>query len=75
MIKCRGFYIIYLICANAKIMNWATLGTWIDMFGDYTIDIKGSKTVSMGSTGHEKTRLTVCLVAMADRTISFHLSF
>ena len=39
---------------------------WIDMPWDYTIETKGSKTVSMCSTGHEKTRIFVCLAAMAD---------
>lgn len=38
------------------------------MPGDYTLDMKGTKTVSMGSTSHEKTRITVCLAAMADGT-------
>ena len=51
-----------------NIGNMDETPVWIDMPGDYTIDMKGSKTVIMGSTGHEKTRLTVCLAAMADGT-------
>lgn len=39
---------------------------WIDMPGEYTIEQKGAKTVSMGSTGCEKSRITVCLTAMGD---------
>ena len=49
-----------------RIGNMDETPVWIDMPGDYTIETKGSKTVSMGSTGHGKTRITVCLAAMAD---------
>ena len=42
-----------------SIGNMDETPVWIDMPGDYTIETKGSKTVSMGSTGHEKTRITV----------------
>ena len=51
-----------------KIGNMDETPVWIDMPIDYTRDMKGSKTVSMDSTGHEKTRLNVCLGAMADGT-------
>lgn len=41
---------------------------WIDMPGASTLDSVGSKTVSVKTTGHEKSRITVMLSAMADGT-------
>ena len=41
---------------------------WSDMISDTTIDITGSKTVTVKSTGHEKFRVSVCLAAKADGT-------
>lgn len=41
---------------------------WIDMPGNYTLETKGAKTVSMKTTGHEKSRITVMLSALADGT-------
>ena len=41
---------------------------WSDMISDTTIDITGSKTVTVKSTGHEKSRVSVCLAAKADGT-------
>ena len=41
---------------------------WSDMISDTTIDITGSKTVTAKSTGHEKSRVSVCLAAKADGT-------
>lgn len=41
---------------------------WVDMPGNYTMEIVGQKTISMVSTGHEKSRITVMLGAMADGT-------
>ena len=35
---------------------------------DRTVDIKGVKTVQVRGTGHEKTRFTIVLSYMADRT-------
>ena len=34
--------------------------------GNYTIDYKGAKTINMFSTGHDKSRITVMLCAMAN---------
>ena len=36
------------------------------MTGNRTVYSKGVKTVPVLTTGHEKTRVTVCLAAMAD---------
>ena len=36
------------------------------MPGNSTVDMVGIKSVHLKTTSHEKTRLTVCLVAMAD---------
>lgn len=52
----------------ANIGNMDETPVWIDMPGDYTLETKGVKTVTMGSTGHEKSRITVCLAAMGDGT-------
>jgi hypothetical protein len=41
---------------------------WVDMPGNYTIEACGTKTVTMGTTGHEKSRITVMLAGMADGT-------
>ena len=41
---------------------------WVDMPGNYTLETVGTKTVSMKSTGHEKSRITIMLAAMADGT-------
>ena len=58
-----------------SIVNMDETPVWIDMPGDYTLETKGSKTVTIGSTGHEKTRITVCLTAMADGSNSYHSYF
>jgi hypothetical protein len=52
----------------SAIGNMDETPVWIDMPGEYTLEVKGTKTISMASTGHEKTRITVCLAAMADGT-------
>jgi len=41
---------------------------WMDMVSDTTVDKTGSRTVTMKSTGHEKSRVSVCLTAKADGT-------
>lgn len=41
---------------------------WVDMPGTSTIHLSGAKTVSMKTTGNEKSRITVMLAAMADGT-------
>ena len=41
---------------------------WMDMPGNYTLETKGTKTVTMTTTGHEKERFTIKLAALADGT-------
>ena len=50
------------------ICNMDETPVWMDMPGDSTIDYVGNRTITMGSTGNEKSRITVCLAAMADGT-------
>ena len=42
--------------------------TWLEMPGTSTMDFKGSKSVTVGSTGHHKKRFTTILGALADGT-------
>ena len=41
---------------------------WADMVSDTTVDITGKKTVTVKTTGPEKSRVSVCLAAKADGT-------
>ena len=41
---------------------------WADMVSDTTVDVTGKKTVTVKATGHEKSRVSVCLAAKADGT-------
>ena len=41
---------------------------WVDMPGDYTMEQIGTKSITMKTTGHEKSRFTVMLAAIADGT-------
>ena len=41
---------------------------WSDMVSQTTVDECGKKTITMKSTGHEKSRVSVCLAAKADGT-------
>lgn len=50
------------------IINMDETPIWVDMPGTTTIEKVGTKTVTMKSTGHEKSRLTVMLAAKADGT-------
>ena len=52
--------------ALGRIGNMDETPIWVDMPGDYTIEQIGKKTISMKSTGNEKSRITVMLCAMAD---------
>ena len=56
---------IYNITAE-KIFAMDETCVWFDMPGETTIAEKGSKTVSIKSTGHEKANATVCLTARGD---------
>ena len=39
---------------------------WFDMAGETTVDVTGSKTVQIHTTGNEKNRFTVILTCFAD---------
>jgi hypothetical protein len=39
---------------------------WADMPGESTIEVRGARHVPVLSTSHEKTRITICLAAVAD---------
>ena len=41
---------------------------WSDMVSETTVDATGKKTVNVKTTGHEKSRVSFCLAAKADRT-------
>ena len=41
---------------------------WQDMLSNTTVDSIGHNTIAMKTTGHEKTKVSVCLTAKADRT-------
>lgn len=41
---------------------------WFDMVSPSTIDVRGTKSVALKTTGHEKSHLTVVLAAKADGT-------
>ena len=41
---------------------------WADMVSNTTVDVTGGKTVTVKTTGHEKSRVSVCLAAKADGT-------
>lgn len=41
---------------------------WSDMVSQTTVDASGKKTITIKSTGHEKSRVSVCLAAKADGT-------
>ena len=41
---------------------------WADMVSDTTVDVTRKKIVTVKTTGHEKSRVSVCLAAKADGT-------
>ena len=46
---------------------------WSDMVSETTIDTTGKKTVTLKTTGHEKSRVSVCLAAKGDGTKLKHM--
>ena len=55
----------YALC---DIGNMDETPVWVDMPGEYTLELKGTRSVTMKTTGYEKSRITVMLAAMADGT-------
>ena len=41
---------------------------WMYMVSNTTVEVSGTKSVTVKTTGHEKTRVSVCLAAKADGT-------
>ena len=52
--------------SRSDIANMDETAIWADMPGETTVTTKGVRSVPMFSTGHEKSRVTVCLAAFAD---------
>lgn len=52
----------------SQIGNMDETPVMFDMTGNKTIDVKGTKTVHIKTTGHEKSRFTVVLSCLADGT-------
>ena len=52
----------------SMIGNMDETPVYVDIPGNYTLERKGMKSITMASTGHEKEKLTVMLAAMADGT-------
>jgi len=48
--------------------NMDEMPVWFDMPSARTVNAKGAKTVLVNTTGHEKSRFTVVLACLADRT-------
>ena len=55
-------------CAPSQIIAMDETPDWSDMVSETTIDSIGKKTITMKTTGHEKSRVSVCLAARADGT-------
>ncbi len=62
--RLRFFLSTYSILAN--ILNADETPMWFDMVGSKTLDFIGTKTVSLVTTGHDKTRFTVLLTIAAN---------
>ena len=52
----------------SMIGNMDETPVYVDIPGNYTLERKGMKSITMATTGHEKEKLTVMLAAMADGT-------
>lgn len=52
----------------SQIGNMDETPVFFDMLSNRTVEVKGTKTVMVKSTGHEKTKFTVVLSCMADGT-------
>ena len=53
---------------DAQIIAMDETPVWSDMVSQATVDACGKKTSTMKTTGHEKSRMSVCLAARADGT-------
>ena len=53
---------------DAQIIVMDETPVWSDIVSQTTVDACGKKTITMKTTGHEKSRVSVCLAARADGT-------
>ncbi len=53
---------------DSDIIAMDETAVWQDMLSNTTVDSIGHNTISMKTTGHEKTKVSVCLTAKADGT-------
>ncbi|PFX13576.1 Pogo transposable element with KRAB domain [Stylophora pistillata] len=49
-----------------SIANMDETPIWVDILSETTVEQRGSKTIPIKSTGHEKQRITVCLAVKVD---------
>ena len=68
-------FVLHVRCVSMKhpydAANITAMGetpVWSDMVSETTVDATGKKTVSVKTTGHEKSLVSVCLAAKADGT-------
>ena len=53
---------------DSDIIAMDETAVWQDMLSNTTVDSIGHNTIAMKTTGHEKTKISVCLTAKADGT-------
>ena len=53
---------------DAQIIAMDETPVWSDLVSQTTVDACGKKTITMKTTGHKKSRVSVCLAARADGT-------
>ena len=54
--------------SDSDIVAMDETAVWQDMLSNTTVDSIGHNTIAMKTTGHEKTKVSVCLTAKADGT-------
>ena len=54
--------------SDSDIIAMDETAVWQDMLSNTTVDSIGHNTIAMKTTGHEKTKVSVCLTAKADGT-------
>ena len=54
--------------SDSDIIAMDETAVWQDMLSNTTVDSIGHNTIAMKTTGHEKTKVSVCLIAKADGT-------
>jgi len=69
--NCHRFVLNCRKKANYELVNIGNMDetpVWFDMPSTRTVNVQGEKTVSITTTGHEKSRFTVVLSCLADGT-------